>query len=266
MPALRLHTADPHTGVRPFSVGRCRALAVLDALSEFSGMDRRELLDQYEATADEEVFAQARAAYESVLASDADARTVLDHGYLLECHARNHMRRAAAQYERAVELDPGLDKARYQFIHAKAALFEPDEAIAAYRGWVAADPGDVAGYRFLAYALLVAHEYRQAAEVIDVGLMLAGADRKLIEFRGDVNAGLGDVDGALADWRRAVELDDSDIGPWYSSAYLLEREGRRDEAIDAWRSILVWNQARGNTMDIDWASDELTRLRGQFTA
>jgi hypothetical protein len=47
-------------------------------------------------------------------------------------------------------------------------------------------------------------------------------DRMLLEVRGEVRAATGDPEGALADWRRAVDLD-QDIGPVYSSAFLLER-------------------------------------------
>jgi tetratricopeptide (TPR) repeat protein len=118
-------------------------------------------------------------------------------------------------------------------------------------------------HRLLAYALLSAHEYQQAGEVVDAGLRLAGEDRKLVEFRGDVRAGLGDPDGALANLRRAVELDPTDIGPWYASAYLLERERRHDEAIGVWRQILDWNRARDNTMDVNWATRELDRLHAR---
>jgi tetratricopeptide (TPR) repeat protein len=226
-------------------------------------MNPRELLDRYEATADEDVFVAAKVAYESALPMTGDAATVADYGYLLECHARNVMRRATAQYERAIKLDPDWDKVRYQLMQAKAALFEPHEAIAEYRRRLAEAPDDVREHRFLAYALLVAREYRQAAEVVEAGLRLAGEDRKLVEFSGDVRAGLGDPEGALHDWRRAVDLDRTDIGPWYAAAYLLEREGRRVEAIGVWRQILDWNQARDNAMDVDWASRELDRLHGQ---
>ncbi len=176
-------------------------------------VNARELLDRYQATADEGVFVAAKAGYESALPGTGDPATVADYGYLLECHARNLRREAVGQYERAIELDPGWDKVRYQLIHAKAALFEPHDAIADHRRRLAATPDDVREHRFLAYALLVAREYRKAAAVVEAGLRLTGEDRKLIEFRGDVRAGLGDPDGALADWRHAVELDPTDISP-----------------------------------------------------
>ena len=36
-----------------------------------------------------------------------------------------------------------------------------------------------------------------------------------------------------------------DIGPLYSTAFLLERERRPEEAIDAWRQIIAWSEERG---------------------
>jgi tetratricopeptide (TPR) repeat protein len=98
-------------------------------------MDRRELLDLYEATGDEDAYAAAKPLYEQAIADaeSGDATVLREYGYLLECHAQHWLRRAVAQYERALEVDPGLDKARYQLIHARAAMFDTHEAITLYR-------------------------------------------------------------------------------------------------------------------------------------
>ena len=71
---------------------------------------------------------------------------------------------------------------------------------------------------------------------------------------------MGDPDGALAEWRLALELDTNDIGPLYSSAFLLEREGRLESAAEAWRSIIDWTEARGLTLEAQWPKRELERL------
>ena len=91
---------------------------------------------------------------EAILPS-GDAATVADHGYLLECHARNLLRQGCQQYRRASELDPGWDKVRHQLMHAMAALFEPHEAIVEHWRRLAQSPQDVREHRLLAYALLV---------------------------------------------------------------------------------------------------------------
>jgi tetratricopeptide (TPR) repeat protein len=121
-------------------------------------------------------------------------------------------------------------------------------------------PGEVREHRFLAGAYIRAHAHERALAVVEAGLELAPDDATLVAIRGEAKAGLGDADGALADWRRALELEPEDIGAPYSSAFLFEREGRLEEAIEAWRSIIEWNESRGYTLQTVWPRQELERL------
>lgn len=224
-------------------------------------MDKEELLERYEIRGDERDFLAAKPLYEQALAEAPDAALLIGYGYLLECHARRELRRAVEQYRRAVALEPGADKARYQLIGALAALFDTDEMIALYREGVAAAPRDIRQYRLLTQAYLAAGKREEARAVIDRGLELAPNDRALIAQRGEAKAAGRDPEGALADWRRALELDDSDIWPLFSSAFLLEREGRLDEALAAWRSIVEWNDVRGYHLAAEYPQSELERVR-----
>jgi tetratricopeptide (TPR) repeat protein len=183
------------------------------------------------------------------------------YGYLLECHARNQIRRAVAEYERAIELDPSGTKAHYQLIGARAGLLEPEIPIAIYKRRLAANPRDVDSHRLLAAAYLAGHQYENAMRVSEAGLGLAPDDAALIERRGEVRAGTGDVEGALSDWRRALELNSENLSPVYSSAFLLKREGRREEAIEAWRYIIDWSESRGLSLNAQWPKHELEQLR-----
>jgi tetratricopeptide (TPR) repeat protein len=115
-------------------------------------------------------------------------------------------------------------------------------------------------HRFLANAHLRAHAYERALAVVEAGLELAPDDFVLVAARGEAKAGLGDPEGALADWRRALELEPEDIGALYSSAFLLEQEERVAEAVEAWRSITDWNESRGYTLQAVWPRQELERL------
>jgi tetratricopeptide (TPR) repeat protein len=224
-------------------------------------MTKEELLERYEARGEESDFLAARSLYEHALAGDHDARDLTDYGYLLESHARRELRRAVELYERAIQLDPSDDRPHYQLIFARAGLQEPELPIASYEQRVARSPDDVRAYRFLATAYLRAHAFGQARDAVEGGLALAPDDGPLVAMRGEAKAGLGDPAGALADWRRALELEPEDIGALYSSAFLLEREAQLAEAADAWRSIIEWNESRGFTLQTEWPKQELERLR-----
>jgi len=189
-------------------------------------------------------------------------RSAAASGNLLECHARNQLRQAVAQYERAIERNPDGSKAHYQLIGARAGLLEPEIPISTYQRRLAGSPNDLISHRQLAAAYLAAHQYANAQRVIDDGLALAPDDAALVESRGAVRAGTGDPGGALDDWRRALELNPENLSSVYRSAFLLERQGRLGEAMEAWRYIIDWSDARGFSLDTGWPKQELERLRG----
>jgi tetratricopeptide (TPR) repeat protein len=168
------------------------------------------------------------------------------YGYLLYCHGRYSLREAVAQYERAIKLDPGADKPRYQWIVAKAALREPEQAIALYQQRLAQAPTDLREHRLLANAYLAAHQYGEAGRVVDAGLALAPDDRTLLEVRGQVRRRDQRSRGCAG--RLAPRGRPRHIGPVYSSAFLLERLGRLQEAVTAWEFIVEWCQSRGATV------------------
>jgi tetratricopeptide (TPR) repeat protein len=227
------------------------------------GVEKRDLLDRYEARGDEATFLEALPLYEQAAANGAGPDDLRDYGYLLECHARNQLREAVVQYERAIKMNPSLDKVRYQLISARAGLQETDREVDVYEKRLAQAPGDLREYRFLACAYLAAGAYDKAREVAERGLSLAPNDAILIYDRGEARSKTGDPEGALADWRLALTLDTEDIGPLYMSAFLFEREDRIPEAIEAWQSILDWSLARDNKLDMEWPNRELERLRGE---
>ncbi|HEV2027301.1 MAG TPA: tetratricopeptide repeat protein [Candidatus Dormibacteraeota bacterium] len=221
--------------------------------------DKSDLLERYEATGDEAAYLEALPLYEQAAASGGDVGDLLGYGYLLQCRGRDLLKLAITQYERAIALDPADDKPRYQLISARAALGDVDREISVYLDRLAAEPKSVREHRLLATAYLASREYDRALEVIDRGLALAPNDRRLIDCRAEARS-RRDPEGALADWRRALELDSDDIGPLYMSAFLLERLGRLEESIDTWQAIIDWNEARGYKLQTKWPMKEVKRL------
>jgi hypothetical protein len=52
------------------------------------------------------------------------------------------------------------------------------------------------------------------------------------------------------------------LGPVYSSAFLLEREGRLAEAAQAWRQIVDYASEQGWELAAIWPRQELQRVLG----
>jgi tetratricopeptide (TPR) repeat protein len=235
-------------------------------------VDMDELLERYEALGEDEDFLAAKPLFEAEIRRQEEREAGLhgpgaalllrQYGYLLNCHGRITIRRAIEQYQRSIDLGWDDDQVQYLWIGAKATLDEAQDAITRYRERVAAAPGDVRALRFLAHSYLAAGEFAAAKGVIDTGLALAPDDVALIEDRGAVKDHGGDPDGALADWRRAHELDPGYFGPVYASAFLLEREGRLAEAAEAWRHILDDATEHGWELTAVWPRQELQRLAG----
>jgi tetratricopeptide (TPR) repeat protein len=223
--------------------------------------EMRALLERYEALGQERDYLAAKPLYERAIAERSDPDLARDYGYLLFAHARNELRHAVDQFKRAIELEPNNEKVHYQLIQAMAALADTDDMTSLYRERYAAAPEEPRETRLLSCAYLAAREFEHASDVIDRGLARDPDDPVLLAFRGEVKSASGDPDGALVDWERALELDEEDIGPLYSRAFLLERQGRLAEAADTWRSIISWSDDRGYHPSVEWPKQELERVR-----
>ena len=67
--------------------------------------------------------------------------------------------------------------------------------------------------------------------------------------------------GASPGLQRPRPLDNSDIWPLYSTAFLLEREGRLEEAAEAWHSIGEWCEQHDAQLAAEYPRRQLERAR-----
>jgi tetratricopeptide (TPR) repeat protein len=227
--------------------------------------DSDTLIALLEERQDEESFQEAKRFLEAALAEGEEAGLLLEYGYIHECRGRTAIREAIHWYERALELDPSIERTRHQLIAAYAALRQTQEAIDLYKRRLAAAPEDLAEYRCLADAYLAGGEYEEAGKVVAAGLAVA-PDVGLLEHQGAVLAGQGQSEEALATWQRVFELDAERISARYSRAFLLERLGRLTEAAAEWEAIIAWLRERNYEIQAQWPERELARLHAEIAA
>ncbi|HLY94589.1 MAG TPA: tetratricopeptide repeat protein [Gaiellaceae bacterium] len=162
-------------------------------------------------------------------------------------HATEELRAAIREYENASD-----EQSQYQLVHAYAMLGQAHDAIARYRGM-----DDLVSLRCLAHAYVADGRWPEAAATI----ARAPEDAFMLEQQAEMFSRTGREEEALATWQRALDANPDSIGGHYMRAFLLDRLGRRDDAIREWEAIIAWSRARGHDEDVEWPEREIARLR-----
>lgn len=114
--------------------------------------------------------------------------------------------------------------------------------------------------RAQAMALLLANRRAAAEGVFDRMLRHWPDDPYALASRAHLRAQLGRPDAAIEDARRLVQAHPQrSAGDWFNLAFLLEQQGRLDEAEDAFRRAL----ALDDRLDRAWYGLGLTLIRQQ---
>jgi len=229
------------------------------------------LMNDYEALGlrpgGEPAYTEAMTAYQQLLAEHPEDATLhLEYGYLQECHGRNLIRAAAGCYERAIELDPDWDKPHYQLIFARAGLAESERVIDLYKQRLAASPGQIREYRFLASAYLRSGALEEAGKVIHAGRKLEPDDDMLLAAEAELLDASGRREEALAVWRTLKQRDPEDLSPYFMSAFTLEALGRYQEAAAEWHHIINWLEAHNDTVHTTWPKEMLEGIEAKLAA
>ena len=167
-------------------------------------------------------------------------------------------------YERAIELDPGWDKPHYQLIFARSALHESERVIDLYKKRLAAAPGQIREYRFLAGAYLRSGALEEAGKVIAAGRKLEPDDDMLLAVEAELLDASGRREEALAAWSRLKDRDSDDLGPYFMSAFTLEALGRYREAAAEWHHIINWLEAHDMALHTTWPKEMLEGIEAKL--
>ncbi len=138
---------------------------------------------------------------------------------------------AAAEWTKAVELEPTDGKARYHLAYALDKQGELGQAIEQYRKSVELDPANASAFASLSVALARAGTQAESIEAAKKALELDPTD---VLTEGNLAASLletGHTDEALVHIRKALELDPDFADAHNMLGIILARAGRLDEAV-----------------------------------
>lgn len=157
--------------------------------------------------------------------------------------------KAEADLKKALELEP--ESASTNLAWARAQLGEADDSVVLEHVQKAIQidtikPGEnevdkATGYddesralaqRILAEAQLNTENLEAARKAIDHALELSGEDSDFLVFRGNVRRLQGELEEAIADLRKAIELDEDEPGPRVELAMALLESGEVEQAFE----------------------------------
>lgn len=136
----------------------------------------------------------------------------------------------------------GLPRAVVAVVHAGARALrdgQAEQAETLLRQACAQAPAHPEPLRYLAILQLHTRRAPLAAQALQRALALAPDDALLHCDLGTAQSATGDIEAALASWRRACELDPTQPMPWFNLGRNLQQLGRTDAAIDALQQAAV---------------------------
>jgi tetratricopeptide (TPR) repeat protein len=110
------------------------------------------------------------------------------------------------EFQRAIQLNPGLANAHFRYSFCLLPLGRNDDAIREARRAIELDPLNPSPYAALGRAYLHARRYREGVEAMEPARALQPDQSAIRGWRSQLLAGAGDIDGALREGRKALEL------------------------------------------------------------
>jgi len=174
-------------------------------------------------------------AYARAYAGMADAFASLGDAGHSAISPKDAFSAASAAVRKALELDGGLSEAYASLGHLKMHEFAWPEAERAFKQSIELNPNYATAYRFYAFFFAAAGRSAEAATTLEKALDLDPLSLGTITDRGILSYFARDYDGALAQYRKVLEMDPGFARAYVTRASAYSQKGIHSEAISAVR-------------------------------
>lgn len=174
-------------------------------------------------------------AYARAYAGMADAFASLGDAGHSAISPKDAFSAASAAVRKALELDGGLSEAYASLGHLKMHEFAWPEAERAFKQSIELNPNYATAYRFYAFLFAAAGRSAEAATTLEKALDLDPLSLGTITDRGILSYFARDYDGALAQYRKVLEMDPGFARAYVTRASAYSQKGIHSEAISAVR-------------------------------
>ena len=140
--------------------------------------------------------------------------------------------------QRAASLNSFDSQLQARLARKELEVGNPQQAEAAWRRSIIANPADPAPRQALLKFLVDQKRFDEAFTLTEASLKLAPKDPNLLVDHGLLQLQRGHADQALADWERALKADPGKSAAHLYLAHELDREGKAQEAVAHYRSYL----------------------------
>jgi tetratricopeptide (TPR) repeat protein len=169
--------------------------------------------------------------------NDKHVNSYIDRG-ALHFNKRNDAAGAAADFRRALELEPENQTARDNLELAYRSANADDATLAHLDAAIESNPQDADSLAARSKVYRIRGDVDLAMLDVEEALRLAPGNSGALATRATLRQARGQLEPALADYNELIRLQPAAAWVHYNAAYLLEQLGRKNEAIAGYRKVL----------------------------
>ncbi|GAB7021801.1 tetratricopeptide repeat protein [Salidesulfovibrio brasiliensis] len=159
-------------------------------------------------------------------------------------------RKALADFDRLVELHPGMVNLWLNRARCRAGLKMREEALADYDKVLELGMKDISVYKERGIMFSELGRKKEAVESFTKAMAIGAKDAMLFVNRGAAYMSLGDTEAAIRDYSKAVMIDPANSGAFSNRALAFIKLGHHQEARADLREAAVLDSKRGVALAI----------------